>query len=643
MSKKNKNITAPTASIPQAQATDNQNIMSKNLFWIAIVVLVISVLIAFSGGFDNKFLNWDDQTYVTTNPIVKKPNGNWGEAWNSHIALNYAPLTITSLMINSDIFGADSATPFIVTNVIIHLLNVLLVFWFVLLLLKSKNEEALPTTGKPLFVAFFTALFFAIHPMRVESVVWVSERKDVLYSFFFLAGCIHYLKYLDSEKNRKYLIYSFLLFLASCLSKGQAVVFPIILLLLDYWRERKITQAVLLEKTPFLIISLIFGLIAVNIQDGGNFYGFLHGIGQTGFATVDSEKVSIAKNFTFAGYGFMMYCFHLFFPFNLSPFYKYDPFENIHIEYFLGLLFMIGVVSLGVYNIRKNKTIAFGIGFFLITVILVLQIMQVGLAIMADRYTYLPYIGFFFMLSMSLYNLSENQGFKKYIAWGFIGVFSMMCVVLTRKQVDIWQDTISLFKHRLQYNNDDYRGHFNLAEAYVVKEDVDGAIEEFSLAIQQGWKENIAPWANLAVAYEKKGDFNQAIKLYDQIVEKDSATAQIYMNRGNAYLNLQQPAKALPDLEKALTMPKNNNKTLTRGSLATAQLNVGKYREALDNYNIVIDKEGIKNNPEYYYNRGVAKTKFGDNAGAVADIKTCIKLKQDHVKANEALRLFGVK
>ncbi|MCU0470531.1 MAG: tetratricopeptide repeat protein, partial [Arcicella sp.] len=154
---------------------------------------------------------------------------------------------------------------------------------------------------------------------------------------------------------------------------------------------------------------------------------------------------------------------------------------------------------------------------------------------------------------------------------------------------------------------------------------------------------NIAPWANLAVAYEKKGDFNQAIKLYDQIVEKDSATAQIYMNRGNAYLNLQQPAKALPDLEKALTMPKNNNKILTRGSLATAQLNVGKYREALDNYNIVIDKEGIKNNPEYYYNRGVAKTKFGDNAGAVADIKTCIKLKPDHVKANEALRLFGVK
>ena len=297
-------------------------------------------------------------------------------------------------MINSNIFGFEFVRSFIITNTLIHLLNVLLVFWFVLLLLKNKFEILLPKVGKPLFVAFITALLFSIHPMRVESVIWVSEREDVLYSFFFLVACINYLKYLDFEKQRKYLIYSFLLFLASCLSKGQAVVLPIVLLLLDYWRERKFERNVFIEKLSLLVLFLLFGLIATNVQSGGNFYGLLHNIGVAGYATVDSEKVPITKNFTFAGYGFMMYYYHLLFPFKLSSFYLYDPFENVSIEYFMGLLFMIAVVTFGIYNYRKNKAITFGIGFFVITIVLVLQIMQVGLAIMADRYTYLPYIGF---------------------------------------------------------------------------------------------------------------------------------------------------------------------------------------------------------------------------------------------------------
>jgi protein O-mannosyl-transferase len=648
MSKKNKAINQSPPSVTKNQSADIEEVITEKTnptqwFGICISVLVVAVFIAFSGGFNNEFVNWDDQTYIKLNYLVTKPKGHWMEAWNSYIALNYAPLTINSLMINSAIFGFESARSFIITNTLIHLLNVLLVFWFVLLLLKNKSEILLPKTGKPLFVAFVTALLFAIHPMRVESVVWVSERKDVLYSFFFLAACINYLKYLDSEKERKYLIYSFLLFLASCLSKGQAVVLPIVLLLLDYWRERKFERNVFVEKVPFLALSLLFGLLATSVQSGGNFYGFLHNIGVAGYATVDSEKVSIAKNFTFAGYGFMMYCYHLLFPFKLSSFYLYDPFENVHIEYFIGLLFMIAVIAFGIYNYRKNQVITFGIGFFVITVVLVLQIMQVGLAIMADRYTYLPYIGFFFMLSMFLWSFYEKKDFRKYLSMGLIGAFSIMCLIITRQQTEIWQDTISLFKHRLTLNTNDYRGHYNLGEAYVAKDDPDGAIEQFTLAIEQGWKESISPWANLATAYEKKKDYTKAIEYHDIIIKKDSATAETYMNRGNVYLNAQMPEKALPDLEKAMSMPKLKDKKLTRGSLATAQLNVGKYQEALDNYNIVIDKEKVKNNPEYYYNRGVAKTKFGDNQGAIVDIKECVKLKPDHAKGKEALVLLGVK
>jgi protein O-mannosyl-transferase len=388
MSKKNKAVNQSPSSVAKNQPADIQEIISENTnpnkwFWICIGVLVVSVFIAFSGGFNNEFVNWDDQNYVYQNPIVKNPTGHWGTAWSSHVALNYHPLTMTSLMINSALFGIESARSYIVTNTIIHLLNVLFVFWFALLLLKNKSEILLPKAGKPLFVAFVTALLFAIHPMRVESVIWVSERKDVLYSFFFLAACINYLKYLDSEKNRKYLIYSFFLFLASCLSKGQAVVLPIVFLLLDYWRERKFERNVFVEKIPFLVLSLLFGLIAVSVQGGGNFGGLLHVEGIAGTAMNAAPKGSIFSNILYAGYGFMMYCYHLVIPFKLSSLYPYRAPEESHPEYFLGLMAMLIVICVGIFNYGRNKIITFGIGFFLITIALVLQLLQVGGAIMA--------------------------------------------------------------------------------------------------------------------------------------------------------------------------------------------------------------------------------------------------------------------
>ena len=163
---------------------------------------------------------------------------------------------------------------------------------------------------------------------------------------------------------------------------------------------------------------------------------------------------------------------------------------------------MISVVSFGIYNYRKNKVTAFGIGFFIIIVVLILQIIQVGLAIMADRYTYLPYIGFFFMLSILLWNLYEKKETFKYLSLTVIGIFSIMYLIITRQQVEIWQDTISLFKHRLTLNTNDYRGHYNLGEAYVVKDNADGAIEQFTLAIEQGWK---LTWSGAAfVSFERK-------------------------------------------------------------------------------------------------------------------------------------------
>ena len=186
MAKNNKYQKKPiTPQLSVNQSVENKIIPSKSIpsygKWLAIGVLIITLFVAFSRGFDNQFVDWDDHVYIENNYLVTQPKGHYGEAFKSHVALNYHPLTIVSLMINSAMTGAENPKAFILTNFFLHLLNTLMVFWLIMLLTKRR-----------LLPSFFTALLFAIHPMRVESVTWISERKDVLYGFFFILGCISY-------------------------------------------------------------------------------------------------------------------------------------------------------------------------------------------------------------------------------------------------------------------------------------------------------------------------------------------------------------------------------------------------------------------------------------------------------------------
>jgi protein O-mannosyl-transferase len=644
MSKKNKTAKSVSSAMPkndtQALNTISATPKDNTTLWVygAITFLVIITFVAFWGGFDNEFVDWDDGAYITKNPLVKDPGTNWGKVWKCHVAGNYHPLTMVSLMINASIWGIESARSFIVTNTIIHLFNVLLVFWFILLLLK-KNGEKLQISGKPLLVAFFTALIFAIHPMKVESVIWVSERKDVLYSFFFLLGSISYLKFLDSSKRVKYLFYCYLLLVLSCLAKGQAVVLPVIFILLDYWKGREFNKGVAIEKLPFLIISIIFGLIAINVQGGKDFYGYIQPIGEINVA-IDS-KFTLIDNFKHASYGFMMYLFDFFLPLKLSSFYVYkDDTDPTQYNYFLGVL--ISILALGgiLLIFRKTKLIIFGMAYFLITFVLVSQLLSVGSAVMADRYTYLPYIGLSFIIVHYSFHFPFQPQQK--IVYFFLISSCIFFFYLTRVQVNVWQNTKTLFTKRVELNMYDNKAHFVLGKWAGEKEnDYEMAISESIKSIETGYNGDVGPWANLAVAYEKKGEYNKAIEYHNTVIQK-KPTAEAFLNRGNTYLNMIQPTKALPDLVKALNMPNNTDMTTTRGSLANAQLNTGLVKEALENYNIVIDKDKSLN-PEYFYNRGAAKSQLKDMSGAIEDIKICVKLKPDHEKGLQAMKLFGIK
>lgn len=214
------NLPLQTSSTPQTMAYSAPKTSENNFSLsstVVYIILAVAVVISFAAGFSNGFVNWDDQMYATENVMIQNPTlANLIRLLTVECALNYHPLTVASLWLNSAFFGKAS-TSFIVVNTLIHLVNTFLIFRF--------SQQL---TRNNILVSFLVALFWGIHPMHVESVTWVSERKDVLYTLFFFLACIHYVKYLE-KNERKMLIYCFVFFVLSCLSKAMAVVLPLVL------------------------------------------------------------------------------------------------------------------------------------------------------------------------------------------------------------------------------------------------------------------------------------------------------------------------------------------------------------------------------------------------------------------------------
>ena len=271
---------------------------SLNIAFCACLILVI-VSLSFLPSLKCGLVNWDDDRYLSNTPAVQSLSlTTVKEASTSFFIGHYQPLTILSYALDYHFYKLNPYH-YHLTNLILHLLNSLLVFYLIYLL--SGN----------IIVSFITAILFGLHPLHVESVAWVSERKDVLYSFFFLLSCITYLYYLTKGNKHKYYILSLFLFLCSLLSKSMAVTLPLLLLLIDYYLKRKPNKTLLLDKIPYFFLSIIFGIIAI------------FGVGirpKVGFSLFGALSA--------ASYATVFYLGKLFLPIKLSclyPDYSFEP------------------------------------------------------------------------------------------------------------------------------------------------------------------------------------------------------------------------------------------------------------------------------------------------------------------------------
>ena len=590
---------------------------------LALAAVVVITIAAFWGAFDNGFVSLDDATHVTQNPLVL--GRRYGALLSSIVNNSYHPVTMLSLAANAS--QPLSAKPFLVTNVLLHALNTALVFWLAYLLSRRR-----------LAIALLTALLFGIHPMRVESVAWVSSRKDVLYVCFFLAGLIAYWRYLE-KRAWPWLVATFCLFVLSCLSKAMAVVFPLILALLDYWKGRRVVEGrAVLEKIPFLAVSLLVGLIALDAEAGRDFHGLFTVVDRQLKATMDTAGFTPLQRVAFPTYGHMVYVWRLFAPTGLGAFYPYPtPAEAAHPKYVLSILFFAGTIALAVWSVRRARPVAFGIGWYLLAILPLLQWIPVGASMLADRMTYLAYAGLFLLLATGFTALLERYRSMAAALWAVVVVISAMLFALTTRQVETWRDSEALWSHVIQLHPRSDAGYISRGNARGEAGRIQDALGDFRTAVRLGSRRG-GLYDGLGNAYGSLGKPDSAIVMFDRALELDPTLSRTYYNRAIAKLRVGRPQEALADLERAGEMSAPLLPVL-HFPRANAFMQLGMFREAEAEFGRAIELDQLV--ADAYCNRGICRLGLGNRAGAVADFREALRIDSAYAPAREQLRALG--
>jgi tetratricopeptide (TPR) repeat protein len=530
---------------------------------------------------------------------------------------NYHPLCMLSLSVNYH-FSQMNPQPYYLTNIIIHILNTILVFFliagFCIRLKLSENSK--------LFITTFTALLFGIHPMHVESVSWIAERKDVLYAFFYLCGLLTYLRYTDTLKGKWYWA-TFLLFIASCLSKPMAVVFPMSLLCIDFLLQRKLNVKLIIEKAVFFLASLICGSAAFYTQN------------KTG-AIADFGVLTVGERIMYAAYGYIMYMAKLFNPTYLSTFYPY-PYRYITGElpgiYYAAPFIAIAVPAAILYMAYKKgstcfRVAGFGLAFFTANVLFVLQFVSVGAAIMADRYSYVAYIGLIFMITYFIEQIRVRMPAVKMAVTCLLFVVCGALAYLCYERTYAWHDSKTLLTD---------------------------AIEKYPYRALLSYK-----W--LGNYYAQQGEADSALANYELLAKLHAADAKVYRHIGEMYSLKKDYAKANEAFEMSAQMggpvstpqtgaPQNISNTAMATTTQKLDASVEKkvaekgfeflqskqYAQALEQYNVLIQIN--PNNAYYHFYRGAVLFSTNDLPRAIDDWQAAAKTDIKDLRQSAAYNL----
>ena len=526
-------------------------------YWLLLPLLLTFIL--YLPSLKNDFVpNWDDGGYVLEyEPIQSIDPENIKEIFTSFYKGNYHPLTTTMYAAVYAIDG-DNAFLFHLLNLILHCANV----WLVFLLIRGIfKKQAL---------AFWVALIFGIHPMHVESVAWISELKDVLYTFVYLLSLLAYLSFQSSRHTQKLLL-SLIFFLLSLLSKSAAVTLPLVILILDYARNSRINLRYIVERIPYFLLAGIFGIVAIlsqgkqgAIQDLTPLYGII-------------DRVFIVS------YAFMTYVVKFFAPLNLMAMYPYPGKTDGFFpwEVYAALAGLVATLSFILFAGKRRSIPEWGMLFFIATSILTLQIIPVGGAVVAERYTYVPYIGLS-LVPLWFLGVRDNSLFiiEKWQSWLLLA-FSIFLAFNTQQRIRVWENGLVLFSDVIEKNPNLPFAYNNRGYAYQkYYNDMDKALADYSTAIRID-STYYRSLSNRGVVYFNLGDPENAIRDFSRSLRYHPQNEDALLGRANSLSSLGRYADAIPDYNQYLTLQPGNAQAWLW--LGVARYNTGAHQEALKN------------------------------------------------------------
>lgn len=533
----------------------------QDLLVVLAILFATAVMFGRTAGYD--FVNWDDDFNIAKNPNLRYLDwANIKGIFSSHVIGNYNPLTIFTFALEKHFFGLDP-TVFHINNVLLHLLCVFLVF------------RLCRQLGLPLWGATIAAALFGLHPMRIESVAWITERKDVLYSVFYLAALGQYVSWLKHKrKSRRHVLWITIFFVFSLFSKIQAVALPLSMLCIDFLLRRPLRWRLLLEKWHYFALSLAFGLIGVV---------FLSEQG-----SLDSSQHFTLFERIFVGiYSFVLYLIKFVVPFRVSPLYPYPG--SLHWYMYASVVPFMAILWFFWYAFRRRgkwRPIVFGLAFFTFNVMFVLQVVGAGQGFIADRFTYIPYLGLMFAAGYYL-----ERALRKATQWrsavlAAIIIWGLGLCVQTWRHVPIWENSGTLWTHVLKH-----------------------------------YKKTALPFRNRAQFYREQGEFNKALQDYNRSIAL-KADPDVINSRARLYFTQQKWQQALQDYDRAIELdPTVGEYWINRGA---AYAMMGNMPDALSNMN-----EGLRLDPDFlngYSNRSLVYQRLGQYEKAHQDILTYLNM-----------------
>jgi len=579
-------------------------------YGVFVLGVISLTFLAYFPSLLNGFTNWDDPVYLTDNPLVQELTiSNFTEIFSTFQIANYHPITLLSLSIEHMLVGLN---PFIyhLSNLLLHLLNT----WLVIIFVRKLDGQ--------FKVALLAGLIFGIHPMHVESVAWISERKDLLYTLFYLLGLITYIASInrpEGKLNLRYVSLTLLLFLFACLSKGMAVAFPLSLVAIDIFKRRIAVKSIL-EKVPFFVISIGFGLIAI-------------------FAQAYSEAIRLDRLFHFYD-RILIICFNVFYylqqfvlPLKLSPVHPYPEIIPQTWIIYPGILLILAGFLIRYSKRLGNRLVLFGGLFFFSNIILVCQLVPLGSSIVAERYSYLAYLGLciptsYYILELHQYLKKKRRFWQKGILVSAVGATMLLLGFTTYEQCLVWHDSVSLWDQALNHYPGSVQALESRGKAFLTIQDYEEAKVDLMEALEL--EPNASPVLNnLGVVFSKLNQFDVAIDYFSRSININPTVFNSFLGRGHAYFSLGKNRLALNDFDKSILLADANpDGYANRGAVL---MELDEKQAGLASLNLALTIEpfhelALLTRANYY-------SEVDDFPKAINDFKNLLTVSPDHVEA----------